>query len=111
MRTVSSSAFAELMTKVEIRHGTPQKLLDLHVHTTDAAVLARQSKEEFGAVDSMFAIGAMPDSIPFNIRKASLRGQVGTQLSAAQLAEAAKAMNMTVSELTADPDFQPYFTV
>jgi len=59
----------------------------------------------------MFVIGAMPKSIPTNIRKASLRTKVHTQLSDAEMAKTAKAMETTVEELKKDEDFDPYFNL
>jgi hypothetical protein len=109
--TVSAEQFAELLAGVEKDFGTPKSIDDLHVHTTDIKVLTRKSTEELAAVDSMFAIGAMPDSIPGDIRRASLRGQIVTQMSAQQLEEVAKAHRISVEELTKDPDFKPYFNL
>ena len=77
----------------------------LHVHNTDATVLSGRGDR----LDVMFAIGAMPASIPTDIRKASLRGQIGTKLTSAQLQEAAKHAGVTVEELQKDEEFQPYF--
>jgi hypothetical protein len=34
------------------------------VYSTDADILNRRGKEQFDALDSMFAIGNMPESIP-----------------------------------------------
>jgi hypothetical protein len=62
-------------------------------------------------LDAMFAIGMMPDSIPAGIRKASLRSRLSVELSREQLAETAKAMQMSVEKLKKDPDFQPYVTL
>ena len=81
----------------------------LTVFSTDPDVLNRRSKEKFGAVDSMFAIGAMPDSIPADIRRASLRGQIHTRLSAEEIEKAAREEGITVEELMKNPDFDPYF--
>ena len=106
---VTAAQFAELMQKVEAQHGQPRKVKHLEVFSTDKDVLNRRSKEEFGNLDSMFAIGAMPDSIPADIRRASIRGQIRTELSAEKLAEVAKAEGVTVEDLQKDPDFEPYF--
>jgi hypothetical protein len=73
---VTAEQFAYLMQYVEAAHGTPRAPKMLHVFSTDPDVLNRRSKEQFGAMDSMFAIGAMPDWIPADIRRASLRGQI-----------------------------------
>ncbi|HEX4696791.1 MAG TPA: hypothetical protein VH254_03885 [Candidatus Udaeobacter sp.] len=53
-------------------------------------VLNRRSTEQFGAMDSMFAIGAMPDWIPAEIRRASLRGQIHTELSPQEIQNVAQ---------------------
>jgi hypothetical protein len=53
-----------MMQYVEAAHGAPRAPKMLHVFSTDPDVLNRRSKEQFGAMDSMFAIGAMPDWIP-----------------------------------------------
>jgi hypothetical protein len=108
---VDAATFAEWMAKVEAQYGAPAAVEELSVHTTDAAVLSRTSKEEFGAVDSMFAIGAMPDSVPTDIRRASIRGNILTELNPTQLAATAKAYGMTSAELQADEEFAPYFTL
>src|SRR6266550_7838352 len=58
---VTAEQFAYLMQYVEAAHGAPRAPKMLHVFSTDPDVLNRRSKEQFGAMDSMFAIGAMPD--------------------------------------------------
>ena len=70
---VTEAQFAYLMQYVEAAHGAPRAPKTLYVFSGDLDVLNRRSKEQFGAMDSMFAIGAMPDWIPANIRRASLR--------------------------------------
>lgn len=108
---ISAAKFSELMQLVEKEHGRPLKMSNLHVHTIDAKALAgsRNSAEE--ALDAMFAIGAMPDSIPAKIRKASLRVHIKTELSDTQMAEAAKDSGVSIEELKKNPDFDPYFTL
>jgi hypothetical protein len=78
---VTAEQFAYLMQYVEAAHGAPRAPKMLHVFSTDADVLTRRIKEQFGAMDSMFAIGAMPEWIHADIRRASLRGQIHTELS------------------------------
>jgi hypothetical protein len=99
------------MKYVEAARGTPRAPKMLYVFSTDPDVLNRRSKEQFGAVDSMFAIGAMPDSIPADIRRASLRGQIRTQLSPQELEKAANAEGISVEELQKDENFDPYFNL
>ena len=83
----------------------------LHVFSTDPDVLNQRSKEQFGAMDSMFAIGAMPEWIPADIRRASLRGQVHTELSPQELQNAAQREGISVEDLKKSEDFDPYFNL
>jgi hypothetical protein len=108
---VTAEQFAYLMQYVEAAHGAPHAPKMLHVFSTDADVLNRRSKEQFGAMDSMFAIGAMPDSIPADIRRASLRGQIHTDPSPEELEKVANEQGVSVEELKKDEDFDPYFNL
>ena len=108
---VTAEQFADLMKEVEAAHGTPLAPKMLHVFSTDADVLNRRSKEQFGAMDSMFAIGAMPDSIPADVRRASLRGQIHTELSPQELEKVANEQGISVEELKKDDNFDPYFNL
>ena len=108
---VTAEQFVGLMGYVEAAHGTPRAPKMLHVFSTDAEVLNRRSKEQFGAVDSMFAIGAMPDSIPADVRRASLRGQIRTELSLQELEKVAQTQGISVEELKKDENFDPYFNL
>jgi hypothetical protein len=99
------------MQYVEAAHGAPRAPKMLHVFSTDADVLNRRSKEEFGAMDSMFAIGAMPDWIPADIRRASLRGQIQTELSPQELQNVAQREGISVEDLKKSEDFDPYFNL
>jgi hypothetical protein len=108
---VTAEQFAYLMKYVEAARGAPRAPKMLHVYSTDPDVLNRRSKEQFGAMDSMFAIGAMPDWIPADIRRASLRGQIHTELSPQELAKVAQQHGITMEELKKDEDFDPYFNL
>ena len=108
---VTAEQFAYLMEYVEAAHGAPRGPKMLHVFSTDADVLNRRSNEQFGAMDSMFAIGAMPEWIPADIRRASLRGQIHTELSAQKLEKVAATEGITVEELKKSEDFDPYFNL
>jgi hypothetical protein len=108
---VTVEQFAYLMQYVEAARGRPRAPKMLHVYSTDPDVLNRRSKEQFGAVDSMFAVGAIPDWIPADIRKASLRGQIHTELSPQELERVAATEGTTVEELKKSPDFDPYFNI
>ena len=108
---VTVEKFRELMGKAEDRHGAPRSVKNLSVFSTDTDILNRRGKEKLDAVDSMFAIGNMPESIPADIRRASLRGTIVTQLSPQELEKIAKEEGTTVAELEKNPDFEPYCTV
>jgi hypothetical protein len=108
---VTAEQFAYLMQYVEAAHGAPRAPKMLHVFSTDPDVLNRRSKEQFGAMDSMFAIGAMPDWIPADIRRASLRGQIHTELSPQELQNAAQREGISVEDLKKSEDFDPYFNL
>jgi hypothetical protein len=108
---VTAEQFAYLMQYVEAARGAPRAPKMLHVYSTDPDVLNRRSKEQFGAMDSMFAIGAIPDWIPADIRKASLRGQIHTELSPQELQNVAQREGMSVEDLKKSDDFDPYLNV
>jgi hypothetical protein len=99
------------MQYVEAAHGTPRGPKMLHVFSTDPDVLNRRSKEQFGAMDSMFAIGAMPDWIPADIRRGSLRGQIHTELLPQELENVAQREGISVEDLKKSADFDPYFNL
>jgi hypothetical protein len=108
-RDVTRERFLALLQRTEAKFGQPVALRNLHVHTSDPAVLSGRQRTGLEGLDTMLAIGNMPAAIPEAIRRASIRGSVRVQLPAAQLAEIAKAADMTVDELQRDPDFEPYF--
>jgi predicted small lipoprotein YifL len=108
---VTAEQFAYLMQYVEAARGAPRAPKMLSVFSTDPDVLNRRSKEQFGAMDSMFAIGAMPDWIPADIRRASLRGQIHTELLPQELQKVAQQQGISVEDLKKEEDFDPYFNL
>jgi len=108
---VTAEQFAYLMQYVEAAHGAPRAPKMLAVFSTDPDVLHRRSKEQFGAMDSMFAIGAMPEWIPADIRRASLRGQIHTELSPQEVERVAANEGISVEELKKSADFDRYFNL
>ncbi len=108
---VTAEQFAYLMQYVEAARGAPRAPKMLSVFSTDPDVLNRRSREQFGAMDSMFAIGAMPDWIPADIRRASLRGQIHTELSPQELQRVAQQQGISVEQLKKEEDFDPYFNL
>jgi hypothetical protein len=71
-------------------------------------VLSGNAKSTEDRLDAMFAIGMMPGTIPPEIRKASVRSKLIVELSPEQLAQDAKAQQVTPQQLKTDPDFKPY---
>jgi len=108
---VTAEQFAYLLQYVEAAHGAPRAPKMLHVFSIDPDVLNRRSKEQFGAMDSMFAIGAMPEWIPADIRRASLRGQISTEVSQQELENVAQREGISVKDLKKSDDFDPYFNL
>ena len=62
---VTAEQFAYLMQYVEAAYGAPRAPKMLHVFSTNPDVLNRRSKEQFGAMDSMFA-GNRVATLPLN---------------------------------------------
>ena len=103
--------FARLMNATEKEYGKPSKLSVLDVFSTDRVVLSGKATSTEDKLEAMFAIGMMPASVPADLRRASLRSKVAVELSSEQLAESAKALQMSPEKLKADPDFQPSVTL
>jgi hypothetical protein len=110
-RDVTPEKFVQMLAPCEKQLGKPSKLLDLHVFSTDAAALTGRGANTEEKLESMFAIGMMPASIPAGIRKASLRSKLKVELSPEQLAQAAKDQETTPEKLKNDPEFQPYLNL
>ena len=110
-QNVALPRFLELMARAEAQFGRPALPLDLHVHSSDPAILSGTKKDGTDALDTMFAIGNMPALAPAAIRKASLRAKIRVDLSPEKLAEAARAYEMTPDQLLQDENFQPYLTL
>ena len=111
VQNAAADKFAQMLLATEKAYGKPASLLDLHVFSTDPVALSGKGQSGLEKLDSMFAIGMMPASIPTDIRKASVRGKLKVELSPEQLAEAAKHEQTTPEQLKNDPDFQPYVTL
>ena len=111
VRDVTPEKFTQMLAPCEKQLGKPCKLLELHVFSTDPAALSGRGANTEEKLESMFAIGMMPTSIPHGIRKASLRSKLKVELSPEQLAQAAKDQQTTPEKLKSDPEFQPYLNL
>jgi hypothetical protein len=111
VRNLTAERFAQMLVPTEKEYGKPTKLLDLQVFSTDPVTLSGKGTSVENKLDSMFAIGMMPELVPSNIRKASLRSKLMVEPSPQQLAEAAKGQQTTPEKLKSDPDYQPYLNL
>jgi hypothetical protein len=107
LANVTREQFVELMQKMEQRYGKPHSINNLYVEETDPEILSGRGDN----LSVMFAIGAMSESIPFDIRRVSLRGQVRTHFKPGQVEELAKQYEMSTQEIEQDEEFAPYFTI
>jgi hypothetical protein len=104
---VSAELFPYLLKATFDRYGQPREAESLYVESTDPQVLAGAGDR----LDVLFAIGAIPATVPVGVRKASLRGRINTRMTDAQMAELIKETGMTRQEIEQDPDMTPYFNV
>jgi len=103
--------FIRMMSTTEAEYGKPSKVANLSVFSTSPVALGGTGTSVEDKMESMFAIGMMPATIPVDIRKASVRSKLMVELSSEKLAEVAKAEETTPEKLKTDPDFQPYITL
>lgn len=101
---VDAARFKELFGTVTALFGTPAQPEMLYVESLDPAVLSGGGE----ALEAAFAIGAMPADIPFDIRRAALRGRIGTRHTPERLAQIAEQEGLTIEQLD-DVGFSPYF--
>jgi hypothetical protein len=106
-KDVSAEKFAELVGEVVRQYGEPKEVRLLYCFKTDPHVLSGAGEP----LDTLFAIGGMPKSVPAAIRRASLRGQVTVKWKADELAAEAKESGMTEEEILKEEDGQPYFNL
>src|SRR5262249_44312794 len=78
---VTAEQFAYLMQYVEAATGTPRAPKILRVFSPAPDFLTGRTKKNLAALDSFFPTAELPFCIPADIRRASLRGQIHTELS------------------------------
>lgn len=110
MEDVTAEQFAEQVRGVEAKFGKPRKPENLHVQSMDPKILAGQVTEPMDRLDVMFSIGMMPESIPADIRRASLRGSIRTEWNPEDLKAAAQQLNTTEEEVLKNEE-GPYFNI
>ncbi len=111
LMNVTPAEFIELMRKVEDLYGRPQIVESISVFSLDPEVLGHHSKEGADILESATAVGGMSDSIPNEIRRASVHVQIATQLTPGQLEHVATVMNANAEELQANPNFKSSFNI
>lgn len=110
MENVTAEQFAEQVRGVEAKFGKPRKADNLHVQSLDPKILSGQATEPMDKLDIMFSIGMMPDSVPADIRRASLRGSIRTEWNPEDLKAAAQQLNSTEEEVLKNEE-GPYFNI
>jgi len=110
IQNATAEQFAEQLQSVEQRYGPPRQVDSLSVQSVDPKILAGQITEPLDKLDVMFAIGMMPETIPNDIRRASLRAQIKTDWNPEDLKKAAEQMQTTEAEVLKDSE-GPYFNL
>jgi hypothetical protein len=104
---LTKEAFVTYMQQVEEKYGRPREVDSLWVEETDAQVLAGKGDN----LSVMWAIGMIPDSVPVEIRKAALRGQLQCRFNEEALKELMAETGMTEKQIEEDSDLFPYFSL
>lgn len=99
--------FLAKMKDVEKRYGEPRRINSLWVEESDAEILAGKKDR----VSALFAIGAMPESTPANIRKAALRAQIGYKPKPEDVKEVAESLGESTEEVEKDDEGNFYFSL
>lgn len=105
LKDLTADQFVEWMKKMEAARGVPDKLTHVHLESTDPKILSGQA-QGFDKLEVMYAIGGMPATIPFNIRKASIRAQVACKLSDEQVKKMAELQKTTPKKVRQEDDEQ-----
>jgi len=104
LSNVTVQDFQSFMEKAIAFHGKPAKVISSSVMGLGPEALSGKG----AAIERAFTIGLMPDTIPVEIRKASIRSQIGVTLSDEELKKTAQQEGISVEELQKDESFSPY---
>jgi hypothetical protein len=110
LQNVTAEQFAEQVRGVEAKFGKPRNAQNLHIQSVDPKILTGQVTDPMDKLDVMFSIGMMPDTIPGDIRRASLRGSIRTEWNPEDLKAAAQQLNTTEEEVLKDEE-GPYYNI
>jgi hypothetical protein len=105
-------AYTELVARFEAAYGKPKSIRHVYVDSTDRDVLSGKGDH----IESLFAIGAMPQDVPFDIRRASIRAQFEREYKAEEVKVLAEELEISEDDVRAgkwpdDSDIEdhPYF--
>ncbi len=104
---LTRSEFVERMNRVQELYGPFRRVADIYVETTDADILSGKANDSFERTSILFAIGAMPESVPAEIRVASIRGELTCVLKPEQTANHLASVGVHSVEQLRDPDDYP----
>lgn len=103
---LSKAEFVTRMKEVEKKYGPPKTITYVEVESTDANVLAGKGNR----MEVMFAIGMMPETVPVELRKASLRAEIRCKLSEQAKKEVMEQYGYTAEQADSDDsDIAPYY--
>ena len=94
--------FMEAMKYMEGQLGTPTRVMHLYVQTTDPQELGGKAD----AIDNMFNLGAIPAEVPVEIRRASLRAQLGCRIPEKDIARAAAEIGVSEDDIRSGKAFE-----
>ena len=97
---VSKEKFIEWMGKVEEHYGPIKACEHVYVEETDPKILSGKV-EGLDRVSALFAIGNMPEDIPADIRKASVRAEYVCEMTEKHAKYLADAYGIPVEEIMA----------
>jgi hypothetical protein len=107
LRDVSRETFVQAARWALRDHGPPKSISNYYVESVDPEVLSGRGHP----LEVVFAIGAMPDSVPTDIRRASLRATIRMGYNPGQLEEWAADLEMKPEELMDDEEYFPHYTL
>jgi len=107
MEELTKEHFVARLQQAEDLFGPPRDVLSLYTFETDPDILAGRGDR----LDTMFAIGMMSESVPLEIRKSALRGEIRCRFRPEDLQQVMQETGLTAEELENDDELYPYFNL
>ncbi|MEN9360787.1 MAG: hypothetical protein RL095_2322 [Verrucomicrobiota bacterium] len=98
IQNATQMQFIEMFAKTWKRFGRPLQAVDFDIGTTDPKVL-RWEADGLDRIECVFNVGAIPESVPKDLRKASVLGHFLYSLPERELPSLAEKYGMTLEEL------------